>query len=169
MTIEKGVTLTILGELVVEGTLINKGTIILGKKEKIQYGGFDGLSEQEEIGKLANRLTITNKGTIRNEGSMQILNGFLVNNIGKTIENSGTITVANTSKDSVAIKNPARVKQGVAEYATIINSGKILLQNTAGYGLQNYGGAKLENSGEIVVSPKATYKGKISGNQPIAA
>jgi hypothetical protein len=169
MTVKEGVTLTILGELVVEGTLVNKGTIVLGVKESPLYEGFGDAYELADIGKLAKRLTITNKGTIRNEGTMQILNGFLVNNIGKTIENSGTLSVANTVKDSVGIRNPARIKEGVAEYATLLNSGKILLKNTSGTGLHNFNGAKVENSGEITLAKRATYKGKISGNQPVSA
>lgn len=166
LTVEEGATLTVLGELVIEGTLINRGTIIVGTKESAGYSGFADADERNELRTYVTRLAITNKGTVRNTGKMNIFNGNVTNYTGAILENSGTMAISNTDADTTGLKNLARVEKGQNLYGEIINNGKITVTSTNGIGIHNYKGAKFENGGEIKVTKKSAIKGTIRGNKP---
>lgn len=168
LTVEEGATLTVLGELVVEGTLINRGTIIVGVKDTPRYEGYGDMDERDQLKRYVTRLAISNKGTVRNAGTMNIRNGYVTNYAKAIFENSGKMTITNTDANSVGLKNLARKEDGVTIFGEITNSGTITVSNTTGTGIHNYNGAKFQNSGDILVSKKGTIKGKISGNQPTA-
>lgn len=165
LTIEKGATLTIYGDLVIQGNLVNNGTIIVGAKSLLA----EVRNSDQEMKDILSLMTLRNldiKGKFTNNGKLNILNGSVAVGAGGTMTNAGTITITNSGNKTTALKNIATKKAGTTTYGTITNTGTIYVRNTAGTGIHNYNAAKFNNEGKIYVAHKAKVQGKISGEQP---
>lgn len=156
LTVEPGVTLTIYGNLIVEGTLVNKGTIVIGgEKVKQTY---------EESGEPLCK--ITNYGSVSNAGAITVTNG-MIENIGTgKIENKGTIGILKLKEKAIGISNSEIKKSYGLEYGTISNSGTISVLSETGIGIYNYKGSTIDNAGVINKRENAVVKGEITGANP---
>jgi len=82
LTIEEGATLHIMGELIIEGTLVNNGKIVIGEINSFT---------DEPAGQPS---FLRNEGYFENKSSINILNGTL-KNAGGLLENPGIINIFN--------------------------------------------------------------------------
>lgn len=155
LTIDKGATLKVYGELVIEGTLDNKGTIIIGLSD---------LSAETDGVVVA---YLTNSNSTVNSGTMKIYFGTLDNRPGAKLENKGTMSIYTKEPTMVGIRNTAITNKGVTTVGTVINSGTINVENTQGTGLRNFANAIFENNGKIYKTKRGTVKGTITGEAVI--
>lgn len=151
LTIEKGATLTVYGELSIEGKLVNNGTIVIGYKSKAVDAD--------------KKATLENRGRLTNNGTLNIRCGELVNETIGKLENKGTINITNKLNGYRALSNRARQSGETLKAGEITNTGKIVVKNTDGVGIYNQKNAVLDNQGEITCTEQASVEGKIKGNK----
>lgn len=157
MTVDKGVTLTIYGQLMVDGKLVNNGTIILGdERARSRY-------DEYNRNPGASQMTIT--GEMTSNGTINIVNGRLENAAGATSTNKGTITITNKHENLVGIANTIVKTSSGVKGGHFINSGTINVSNAGGCGVRNESGATFENNGEMILSQESSTRGVFSGNK----
>jgi len=156
LTVASGTVLTIYGRLIVEGKLVNNGTIILGGKE-------ENRSDKDD----KNLILITNSGTVDNNGTIDIVRGTFENKINAKLINDGTINIKTTVVDRTALRNVALTRKGETTFGEIENNGTINVSNTHGTGIYNFSKAVIRNNGEIYQDKKAVITGNIRGNKVV--
>lgn len=174
LTVDKGVTLVIKGDIQLQGKLVNNGTIILDGKRDVSvfelrehsdYSSFqvkrDSEWEQQEELTLYGNLTCN--GALENPGNIAVRSGTIDNGNGGTITNTGTITVNNGKNRVHGITNTTKAN-AEKTVATIVNSGDIDLGGPAEYGILSNQGSVIQNEGTIVAANGAVVKGKVTGN-----
>ena len=168
LTIDRGVTLTVYGDLVVEGTLVNNGTLVIGDKHTFDI---KDEFEKELIDAVRARMKfnqVTVTGTLTNAGTITVREGELAAQSGGIINSSGTISVNNAARNSAGLRAVTLKKGGVTTTGTINNSGTVYVRNTTqtSTGIHVFGGSKFSNTGSILLGKRGTVKGKITGTQP---
>ncbi|MDL2232637.1 hypothetical protein LJC63_03535 [Ruminococcaceae bacterium OttesenSCG-928-L11] len=136
------------GRIVVEGTLINEGTI------RLNLGSSDA---PQNFG------TLMNKGTVINKGTIIISGGRIENYAGSTLINKGTIYVQSTYGGNSSIAN----RTLNSTYGSITNDGSIHILNSEGVSIRNEGGATFQNNNVITQAVEGTISGRIAGNAPV--
>jgi hypothetical protein len=156
LTIEKDATLVVLGRLVIDGTLENKGEIIIGGKTD-----YDANTDDQNL------IFLTNQATINNSGKIFVNRGTLENKPKAVFTNDGTITIRTTVINRVGFDNVALVEDNKTVYGHVINNGTINVENTRGLGIRNFSGALFENNGTIYEKKTGFIKGTITGAKVI--
>lgn len=153
LTIEKGATMTISGALIVEGKLVNNGTIVVGDP-KAKNGAATGY--------------LTNYGSIVSAGTVNVAHGEISNEGTGKLENKGTLTISNQSETLTGLSNNTIRKGSGMQYGAIVNTGTINVQNKGGTGIRILKETTLDNQGAIYKAEGATIKGTVGGNKPLA-
>jgi hypothetical protein len=159
LTVEQGATLSVYGELVVQGKLENRGTIVVG--ELRAYKETDDLY-------IKSRLINEEGGVILNTGSINVVRGEIDNNAKAMFTNDGRIDITNRHEELTGLSNRT-ITTTVTVGATFVNNGVIFVNNEVGYGIRSATESTFENNGEIQVSETGKVAGVITGNRVTAA
>lgn len=157
LTIEKGATVTVLGQLIIEGKLENHGTLIIGERTTSKATGKP----------IINTGYLLIPGSTLSTGSVNVIQGGIKVEGGGSLENKGTITISNQDKDLTGLQNGSVKKSSGTLYGRIVNSGTIYVQNDGGKGINSKPDTTFENKGKIYRSASGTIHGTITGNAPI--
>ena len=169
LTIDSGVTLTVLGDLIIDGTLINNGTLIVG--DRYTFNAKDMFEEAAVIKAVSARMSfnqVTVNGSFKNTGKITVREGTVVVRDNGTLSNSGTITLGNGARNSAGLRAITTKKGATTTIGTITNTGTIYVRNTtkASNGIHIFGGSKLTNNGAILTNKTGSIQGRITGTQP---
>ena len=158
LTVEEGATLVVLGDLKVQGTLINNGTIVLGKASYRTAFGTDTPAYHGNIDVI---------GSFANSGTTDISNGTLAINENGIVENMGTNNILNSQVDSRGIDIITKSLYEKEIGGTLVNSGTINVKNKAGKGIIVPPKSTLDNKGSIYKNETGNILGTVKGNQVV--
>ena len=158
LTIEKGATINVSGELVIEGKLVNKGTIIVDRT--VCTSGNKDLGT-ESCG-------ILNEGTLTNSGAILVRKGMMQNGVDGTVTNNGTINIETKDEKYPGLTISIRSTEASKKSGSFVNNGTINVKNEGGSGLSIAKGAVFENKGTVNKGKTATIEGEMTGAKPVA-
>lgn len=142
IVLEEGYTMTVYGQLSIDGTFINKGTVRVVASDT--YRALPGVIE--------------NRGTFTNFGTLQVKEGTVRNRAGSKTTNGGTIVISGETEDRTYFSNlKGTAFEGVAKPALLTNTGTIRMESTKGISVYNTG--TIENTGTIQGAEGAVYYG----------